>query len=158
MKFDIYDDKYLVFLNRDFIKDIDFKIKNQVEECFRKVFTKMKNRTENDLSGFFNIKVYLNNDFGAILIIDKENSEYYDYYSLQIDMQIEIEYDALILLEFNELFDIKNNIDNIYFYKDKYYIKYNNDINYLEFSNIIYGKNADEVLKNGVTLYNVCDI
>ncbi|HPF83658.1 MAG TPA: hypothetical protein PLV83_05825 [Bacilli bacterium] len=73
-------------------------------------------------------------------------------------MQIEIEYDALILLEFNELFDIKNNIDNIYFYKDKYYIKYNNDINYLEFSNIIYGKNADEVLKNGVTLYNVCDI
>lgn len=154
MKIDIYEDKYIVFINKDEIKDINFKEKEKVEECFKNVFSKIKKRLNNNLNGFFYIKAYLDIMFGIVLIITKEDLEYYDYFSNQIDMQIEIEQDSKILLEFDDLFDINSN--NIISYNGKFYTRYNEALNYLEFSKIIYGDKVKEILKKGKTL--ICDM
>ena len=153
MKFEVYDDKYIVFLNKEEIKNINFKIKDQVEECFKKVFSKLKRRLTNDLSGFFYITAYLDHTFGVVLVITKEDLEYYDYFSNQIDMQIEIEQDSKILLEFEDLFYINSN--NIVSYNGKFYTRYNDGLNYLEFSNIIYGDKVEEILRKGKP---ICDM
>lgn len=153
MKFDILDDKYIAYLNKDYIKNVDFKIRKQVEDCFRNVFTKIKKIIDKDINGFFDIKVYLNDNYGAILIIKKEEIEYYDYFSNQIDMQIEIEFDSVVLLEFNDFYIIKNN--NVYLYNNKYYIKYVDDINYVEFSKVVFGKKADEIIKKSNIIISV---
>lgn len=158
MKLDLEDDRYIVFLKKDNIKDVDFRIKKQVEECFRNIFKKIRKRLDKDINGFFNITVYLNDSFGAILIIEKEELEYYDYFKNQIDMQINIEYDSIILLEFDDIFNISVNLDNVYMYNNKFYIKYVEDIKKLEFSRIIYGKEAENVIEKGIILYNVCDL
>lgn len=157
MKIEIYENKYLVFLNKQTISNIDFKIKKQVETCFRDIFSKIKKRLDKDINGLFNIKVYLNDLFGSILIIEKENIEYYDYFSNQIDMQIEIEYDAPILLEFNDIFDVILK-GKVFSFNKKYYIEYTDDIKYIEFSNIIYGEKARNIIKKSVVLDNVCNI
>lgn len=157
MKIEVYEDDYIVYLNKDKIKNIDFKIKKQVESCFREVFSKIKKRLDKDINGLFSINVYLNDSFGAILNIEKENIEYYDYFSNQIDMQIEIEYDAKILLEFDDIFNIKCN-NNIRRYNKKYYIEYDDDIRYVEFSNVIYGLKVNNILKKGIIINNVCDM
>ena len=143
MKLDIYDDKYIIFLNKDNIKGVNFKEKREVEDCFRNLCTKIRKRINKDINGFFNIKVYLNNNFGAILIIEKEELEYYDYFSNQIDMQIEIDYDSEVLLKLNDFFDIELNFCDVYLYKNEFYIKYVDDIKYLEFTHIIYGEEVN---------------
>lgn len=147
MKFEIYEDKYIVFLNKEEIKDINFKEKEEVETCFKNVFSKLKKRLNDNLNGFFYIKTYLDTTFGVILVITKEDLEYYDYFSNQIDMQIEIEENSIILLEFEDFFDI--NSVNIIKYDNKFYTRYYDDINCLEFSNIVYGDMVDEILKKG---------
>lgn len=157
MKIELYENKYLVFLNKEKISNIDFKIKKQVESCFRDIFSMIKKRLDKDINGLFDIKVYLNDLFGAILIIEKENIEYYDYFSNQIDMQIEIEYDAPVLLEFNDIFDVTSKA-KIFSFNKKYYIEYIDDINYTEFSNVIYGQKAENIMKKSVVLDNVCDM
>lgn len=157
MKIEMFENKYLVFLNKEKISNIDFKIKKQVETCFRDIFSKIKKRSDKDISGLFNIKVYLNDLFGSILIIEKENIEYYEYFSNQIDMQIEIEYDATVLLEFNDIFDVISK-RKIFSFNKKYYIEYIEDINYTEFSNIVYGEKAENIMKKAVVLDNVCNM
>lgn len=146
MKFELEENKYIVILDKLNIREVDFKIKKQVENCFRTVFNRIKKRLNKDINGFFNIKVYLNDDLGAILVIDKEELEYYDYFSNQIDMQINIEYDSIILLEFDDIFDIEDN-NQIYMYNNKFYIKYVENLKYMEFSNIIYGEAAEDIIK-----------
>ena len=155
MRFDIYEDKYIVFLNKDEIKDIDFKNKDEVENYFKQVFSKIRKRLNENLNGFFYIKAYLDITFGIILVITKEDLEYYDYFSSQIDMQIEMEENSTILLEFEDIFDI--NSVNIIKHNDKFYTRYNDDLNMLEFSNIVYGVKADEILKNG-KIISICDM
>lgn len=157
MKIEMFENKYLVFLNKEKISNIDFKIKKQVETCFRDVFSKIKKRLDKDINGLFNIKVYLNDLFGSILIIERENIEYFDYFSNQIDMQIEIEYDATVLLEFNDIFDVISK-KKIFSFNKKYYIEYTDDINNIEFSNVVYGEKADNIMKKSVVLDNVCNM
>lgn len=148
MKLEVFDDRYVVCLNKTTINEVDFKIKRQVEECFRNVFTKIRRRLNEDINGFFNIKVYLDDNFGAILVIEKEELEYCDYFSNQIDMQIEIEDDSNVLLEFDDLFYIDE--DTVYFYNGKYYINYRDKLKYVEFANVIYGDEAKKIIKNSI--------
>lgn len=155
MKLELEENKYIVILDKLNIKEVDFKIKKQVENCFRKVFNKIKKRLNKEVNGFFNIKVYLNDDLGAILVIDKEELEYYDYFSNQIDMQINIEYDSIILLEFNDIFDI-GDANEIYMHNNKFYIKYVENLKHMEFSNIIYGEQVEAVIEKAIIFQNVC--
>lgn len=157
MKIEIYSDKYIVYLNNDLIKNINFKVKKEVEDCFRKVFIKIKKRLNKELNGFFNIQVYLNNKFGAIVSIEKEDIEYYEYLSNQIDMQIKIDDKTSILKEYDDVFNI--NSEYAYYYDNKYYVDYI-DIDNPEFYNIVYGEKANYIkLKSKkLPLKKICDI
>lgn len=157
MKIEIYSDKYIVYLNNDLIKNINFKVKKEVEDCFREVFIKIKKRLNKELNGFFNIQVYLNNKFGAIVSIEKEDIEYYEYLSNQIDMQIKIDDKTSILKEYDDVFNI--NSEYAYYYDNKYYIDYI-DIDNPEFYNIVYGEKANYIkLKSKkLPLKKICDI
>ena len=142
MNIDKLNDKYVVYLKKDKISNIDFSSKTEVETLFKEVFLKIKKKINIELSGMFYIKVYLNNLFGAVLVFEKEE-EYYDYLINKIDMQIDIIKDSNILKEYDNMNYIKEDI--FYVYNDLYYTKYNNDKD-SEFYKIIYGDKAEEIL------------
>ena len=136
------DNKYIIYLKKEDIKNINFKNKEEVEELFKKLFLKLKKRYD-DINGFFFITVYLNKNI-TVVELEKEESEY-EYLSSKIDMQIEVLEDSIILKEYNNINYIKSN--TFYLYNNKYYTKYKDDKD-IEFFNIIYGEEVEEILYN----------
>ena len=150
MNIDISNDKYIVYLKKEQISNIDFSSKIEVEELFKNLFLKIKKLNNIELKGFFYIKVYLNEFFGAVLEFVRDEVEYYDYLSNKIDMQIEIMDDSIILKEYENIDDVKDNM--FYLYDEKYYTKYTNDFD-SEFYRIVYGEETNYIVDNSLICY-----
>ena len=119
MKLDIKDNEMVVYLKDEEIKNIDFKDINKLEDYFRNLFIKLKKILKQDISGFYIINIYLDDYYGAVLEINKEESDYIFYLDNQIEMKINIiETDFLYETE-----DIFNNKCEYYLYKNKIYLK-----------------------------------
>lgn len=155
MKTIMDDNKIIVFLNNEKIKDINIQDENELEDYLKSIFLKLNKKYDIQLNGYYEIIVYKDNNYGIILEIVNDELDYYDYFN-QIDMKIifskvdsflyEIKYEFLT----NEL--LKNNI--CYRYLDKMYLKFQNmdSIKYsnlIELSSIIYGNKVIEILKYG---------
>ena len=142
MNLEVIDDKYVVYLKKKDIENTNFSMKSEVEELFKELFLKIKKKINIELSGFFFIKVYLNDSFGAVIEFYGDK-EYYDYLTNKIDMQVEIINDAIILKEYDDINYIKDS--TFYVYNNLFYTKYNNDKD-SEFYKIIYGDKASNIL------------
>ena len=118
--------KYLDFLNiviylkKEVLDNNNFKEKEEIEKYLKKLFKILKNKYEITIEGFYNINIYIDKYYGAVLHLEKEDLDYFDYFKNQVDMKItiintsflykvdDIPYD--ILNKFNVI--VKNN--NIY--------------------------------------------
>lgn len=152
MKVSIEDENnFIVFLNN---KKFDFEEKEELEEQFRSIFKQIKQRYKFDVSGYYEISVYKDNLYGTILSIEKEELEYFNYFDNQIEMRIIISpYETFIYkLQDNDL-NISLNNCNVYLYLGNIYLKPNKKIKNIEFAKlleyttVIYGEDADIILK-----------
>lgn len=151
----IEDDKIIVFLNKDKIKNIDFKDEEKLEDYFKSIFLNLNKKYDIELSGYYNINIYKDNNYGAIIEMENDDLDYYNYFN-QIDMKINISHIPIFLYEIEYSFLNSNILKNVICYKylDKLYLKIL-DVDkcdffqILEFSNIIYGGKVDEVLNYG---------
>lgn len=139
--------KYIIYLKENEIKNIDFKNKIEVEELFKNLFLKLKKRYD-EINGFFYITVYLNK-YLTVVEFEKEESDY-EYLSSKIDMQIEVLENSTILKEYDNINYVKSN--TFYVYNNKYYTKYLDDKD-MEFFNIVYGEEVDRVLEKSSVCY-----
>ena len=150
MKIELLDEyNYTLYLNNLYVKDLNLDNKDDIEKYLKKLFLIVKNRYDVDISGMFEIDIYVNSKYGIVIDIFKEELEYLDYFSNQIDMQVNIIKDSIFLYE------IDNLIDNIlYKYDSKYYINIEdiNDISIYEQGKIIFGEYVLDVLKYGKKL------
>lgn len=155
MKTILKNDKMIVFLNKKEIDKITFSDKENLEEYFKTVFNKINKNYDIDINGYYNIDIYLDDNYGAILEIENEDLDYYNYFN-QIDMKLNISKKTSFLYEIKyEFIDsmiLKNSI--CYKYLDKLYLKIEQleETDYLkliEFSNIIYGSEKDNIIKYG---------
>lgn len=146
MKLEILDeDSYKIFINDDYIKQIDINNKEDLSNNIKSIIVKIKKVYDIILEGFYEVHVYPINNIGLILEIKNIDS----YLSKSIDLRIIVhnEEDMYIKLSRYELIKKYNNIKylNNYFYlnvneinkKDKYHL--------IEFANIIYGYDLLEV-------------
>lgn len=146
MKLEILDeDSYKIFINDDYIKQIDINNKEDLSNNIKLIIVKIKKVYDIILEGFYEVHVYPINNIGLILEIKNIDS----YLSKSIDLRIIVhnEEDMYIKLSRYELIKKYNNIKylNNYFYlnvneinkKDKYHL--------IEFVNIIYGDDLSEV-------------
>lgn len=148
MKIELLDDyNYTLYLNNLYIKDLNFDSKEEIESYLKKLFLIIKNRYDVDISGMFEIDIYVNKNYGIVVDIFKEELEYLDYFTNQIDMQVNVIKDSIFLYELDNLI----NKDNIYLYNNKYYINTDdiNDISIYENGQLIFGDYVLEVLKYG---------
>lgn len=150
MKIELLDEyNYTLYLNNLYVKDLNLDNKDDIEKYLKKLFLIVKNRYDVDISGMFEIDIYVNDKYGIVIDIFKEELEYLDYFSNQIDMQVNIIKDSIFLYEIDNLID-----NTLYKYDSKYYINIEdiNDISIYEQGKIIFGEYVLDVLKYGKKL------
>lgn len=159
MKVNIVDDNnIIVFLNKFNIKNIDFKNRENIETNFRKIFLKLKNIYNLNIKGYYNITIYIDDDYGAALEIEHEDIDYYDYFDSQVDMRVNVINDNKFLYKIKDIFNLDEKILNkidIYLFKNKYYIKLKKGVTNIELgkilenSELVYGDITIDILKIG---------
>ena len=154
MKLIVDNNKFIVFLNKD--ENIDFDNKTKMEKYFKNLFYKIKNKYKINISGYYNIDIYIDRYYGNIIEIEDEKLDYYTYFN-QIDMEINVLKNSLFLYEIGYEFLDKKILDKVICYKieDKIYLKIICDIDdvllakIIEYGNVLYGKEVDKILKQG---------
>ncbi len=141
----IDDKEFDIYLKSNFIKDIDFNKKEELEIYFKRLFKILNNKYNIKVEGFYEITVYVDKFYGVILHLEKEELDYYDYFKNQVDMRImttDTEFLYLvddIPLNIIDKIEIITNNDNIY-------IKIKKKLNDIEMMNL---------MENSVITYNV---
>lgn len=156
MKVIMNDDEIIVFLNKRYFVDLDFENEQSLEEQFKKIFQTLTKDYNVENSGYYNIDIYKDNNYGLILKIIKEESEYYNYFTNQIDMNINIHKDDFLYeIDYISLDKKILNYVKTFKYKNKIYLKIIKDIDditlgyIVEMSEILYGNKSLEILKIG---------
>ena len=154
MKIDFRDNNLIVFLNKRSIDGIDFYNKSELEKYFRNLFLLFKNIYDFELSGSYDINVYTDSYYGAILEIISVDDNYFEYCDV-IDMNIVVSKYRNFLYKSDIL--IKNIDCNIYSYDGSFYYELNDSDFFrlgllIENSDIIYGEDVCFIKQNGLKL------
>ncbi|MDD4036389.1 MAG: hypothetical protein PHS45_03600 [Bacilli bacterium] len=159
MKIELIDDnKTVLFLNKLILKNFNVDNPNYWEEYIKKLIINLRDNYDLKLNGDYSAKVYINNIYGIIIELIKLD-DYFSFSDDIVDMRILFNLDSNILYEVDDYFHIDylgNNIDK-YYYDSKYYYKIKtiddkNLIRLSDFSKVIYGSKAEEVLKKAIKI------
>lgn len=142
MKINVQDDCLIIYVNNKYL-DLD---EERLEDSLTNLLYKIKKIYNIPLNGYYDTEIYLNDYYGMIISMEKDDIEFIDYYDNQIDMRTSIKkVDFLYLIEDNYYFDLlKNKKIKLYLYKNKIYVQINQQIdddlmnNIIEHSSIIY--------------------
>ncbi len=142
MKCTIENKKIIVYVEKytkNYLDDIDY-----LEDYFRKIFIKLKEKYDIKIQGFCNVDVYTDNS-DMVLEIEEEK-ELVDYYEDIIDMKISI-HESTFLYEVLNIFNINKYINgDIFLYKNKFYIKKKDmNFNILEHLKLVY-KDTNKII------------
>ena len=124
MKVKIIDENNIIVFFNTYLNSIDIMNKIEVENTIKNIIDKLNKSYKLNIYGYYNIDIYVDNYYGLIIKIQKEDIDYIDYEPGQIDMKIKI-YDAIFLYKIDNIYNL--DIDSsIYRYKDEYFLKLNN--------------------------------
>nr|MBP3259297.1 hypothetical protein [Bacilli bacterium] len=146
MKVDIVDDNIIVFLNKYITKDLDYNDSKVLEVELKNIFDKLNLYHGIKIKGYYDVHIYIDDNFGIIIELIKDDIDYIDYDDI-IDMKISIN-NVKLLYKIEDIF-MFNKLGSIYLYKNNLYLEPNiYDIYLFENSEIVY-KNIDDIRKYG---------
>lgn len=158
----IDDNNIIVFLNILRLKEIDFEDKDNIEDNLRKIFLVLKYTYNLNIKGYYNVMIYLNYNEGAILKIEHEDIDYFDYFDNKVDMRVNVVFNSKFLYQVSDILDIDKSILNkakVYVFKDVYYLLLKEKLTFnefgrlFEFSKIEYGTIVEEITRVGNLIY-----
>ena len=141
----INNNEYIVYLNKYYYC---FN-KDTIDRYLNKIFKRIKKEYNIDIYSTFNVRCYINNIYGVILNIKRDNDPFLKYKE-KTNTNIVFYYDSTFLYEISDYF-IKDKLDcNVYKYDDKYYIELKKDnFNICEHINkIIFGDRVLKIINN----------
>lgn len=148
MKVELISNGYIIYLNQFNLINIDFNAMDILEDNFKKLIKKLNTYYHIDINGYYNINVYLDKYYGAILQMEKEDIGYYDYFDNDtIAMRIK-KIETSFLYEVDDTLFAKNffNKFKLITKNNHIYLKIIDDLSYKEYllltemSKIIYDK------------------
>lgn len=132
-----------IYVKKEFINNIDFNNKEEIEKYLKKLFKILNNKYNIIIEGFYDITIYIDKYYGIILHLEKELLDYYEYYKNQVDMRL-ITVDTEFMYLVNDIplniidkIKIENKDNNIYI-KLKEELTHIEMMNLMEFSEIVY--------------------
>ncbi len=157
MKLELLNSNNIIFyLSKDYLNRINFSIGEDVEQKFKDLFIKLKNIYKLDLNGYYEVTVYVNDIYGIIIEMEKDDDEYIKIFGDTLDMKITFKFDCEILYKIDNIDFINFKNYNLYYYDDNLYISLKNNLNIpykdylylLENSSIIYGNELKKLKIN----------
>ena len=144
MKIEFKDGNYIVYLNTYNIINMDFNNTKVLENDLKRLLLRLKKYYKIDIQGYYNITIYMDDYYGAILKIEEDN-DYYDYFDDSIAIRMK-KVKSKFLYEIDDISYIDDYIDKfkISIKDNKIYLTINNGLNeyeylnLLEISNIVY--------------------
>lgn len=144
MKIDFINNAYIVYLNKYNIIDMDFSNTKVLEKNLKDLLLRLKKYYKIDIKGYYNITVYIDEYYGAVLKIEEDN-DYYDYFDDTIAIRMK-KVKSNFVYEVDDSSYIDSYIDKfkISFIDNKIFLTISNELseyqylNLLEVSNIIY--------------------
>lgn len=124
----------------------------ELEDYFRHLFQKLKRIFNLSFTGLYDIDIYFDQIYGAVIELKKEDIEYIDYYENEIDMRI-IVHDVTFLYKIHDVFEIDPSIiKTVYYYRNNFYLEIKNlDLSKLaklmEMGDLIY--QTEDILRYG---------
>ena len=132
MKIIVNDDiNMIIFLNKIYLNQIDFEDKEKLEIYFRKLLKTLKEFYKININGYYEINVYVDNNYGVILELKKE------------EIQL-IVHNTVFLYEIEDYFWIEKELKNkilLYKYNKKIYMVINHNIDDILLGKIIENSN-----------------
>ena len=97
---------------------IDFRNENSVKKHLKDIFFKIKDYYNIKIEGYYEVDVYINEYYGIILELKKQNFDYYDYLENGIEMKIKIHREKYLYMIENynvnmnkyDIFKLDNNL------------------------------------------------
>ena len=97
---------------------IDFRNENSVKKHLKDIFFKIKDYYNIKIEGYYEVDVYINEYYGIILELKKQNFDYYDYLETEIEMKIKIHREKYLYMIENynvnmnkyDIFKLDNNL------------------------------------------------
>lgn len=111
----------LLYLNKYYAPQIDFLNIKLLEKFMRRIFLIMKNDYNIVVKGFYNIDIYLDKNYGAIIELEKDEID--DYFMDEIDSKIVVHKDNDFLYKIDDLSVLSNLKYEIYTYHKEIFIK-----------------------------------
>lgn len=153
VKLTLQNNEIIIYLNKTYIKNIDLQNKKILENYLNKLLNKIKNKYELYISGYYDVKIYLSEEYGIIINIEKENLDYPEYFAGEIDMNISVIEDRF-LYEVENIDIPKSILKKLEKYKflDKIYLHPKENLSdielgvILENTKLIYGEKAKQIL------------
>lgn len=137
MSIHVIDENILdIYLKKEIIKDIDFKNKENLEEYLKKIFRILKDKYNIKIEGYYEIDAYIDNNYGVILHLNREDYDYYDYFKNQVDMKISI-IDNEFLYEVDDIPKSILNKVSIIIEDNKIYLKINKKLKDIEMMKLL---------------------
>ena len=155
MKVDIVDDNIIVFLNKYLTKDLDYNDSKVLEIELKKIFDKLEYLYNIKIKGYYDIYIYIDNNYGIVMELVSDSIDYMDYDEV-IDMKIIVN-NVKLLYKVDDILTI-DIPHKVYLYKNNLYLDIDNIDNIglayvLEHADIVY-KNVDEIRYYGRILKN----
>ena len=137
MKIEFKDNTYIVYLNKYNIIDMDFSNTKALERDLKSLLLRLKKHYKIDMKGYYNIIVYLDDYYGAVLKIEEDN-DYYDYFDDTIAIRIK-KVKSKFLYEVDDISYIDNYIDKFKINNrdNKIYLTIINELNSYEYLNLL---------------------
>ncbi len=152
MKLVVDSNKVILYLNRMYIQALDFKDKEETEKYMKFLLTKLASKYDMNFSGYYLVHIYIDMSYGVIIEVKKEELEYLDYFTNQIEMNTKIIHGSF-LYEVRNLDEEVFNKFYVYKIKEKLYLRIKKELSdfemgrVLENATIIYGKKADKIIR-----------
>jgi hypothetical protein len=163
MKLEVYNKTHFsVFLNKHYLKDINFNKMVNIELFLKKIIINLNKYYNLNMEGYYNVLIYVNNLYGIVIELMKIDDDYIKLFNKKIDMKITFNLDSIFLFKLNDYFllnELKISKKEIYYYENNFYLNIlNKEINellmmkLLEHTEIIYGDKVYEILEYGKKL------
>jgi len=146
MKINIIDEyNTVIYLNKSIIKFIDF---SNVENELDKIFLKLKNTYNISISGYYDVDIYCDDNYGVVIKLTQSDIDSFDYLDKIISMNINT-YNKEFLYKLD---DINDDLKSFIYYKSNIYTNNYNDIRISEHASIIYDDLIDKINNEGLKI------
>ncbi len=144
----LFNNQYNINLNKE----------DNIERYLKKIFLKLKNYYDIKITGYFEVNIYIDNKYGIILKLKKQDLDYYNYFTSKVDMKIKLFYKKFCFLV--DSFEFNLNKYDVYKYKDSIYLYPKNkltkrELAYLIENSIIIFENDEIINKAKKVNFNI---